>query len=166
MPSSGYKRPLKTLKAIAAKGYLAIESREVLRSGSHSTALPDQAKSLTADQARALAMLHTMRGYSEALLHGVTGSGKTEVYLQAIAPLLLAQRSVLVLVPEIGLTPQLTDRFRSRFGEKSVRVPQRAFRRRALRHLATNADRRRANHYWHSFSRLCAFAQSRHDYFR
>ncbi|NER07132.1 MAG: primosomal protein N', partial [Okeania sp. SIO3C4] len=55
---------------------------------------------------------------SQVLLHGVTGSGKTEVYLQAIAPILKSGKSALVLVPEIGLTPQLTDRFRARFGKK------------------------------------------------
>lgn len=108
----------KTLKAIATKGYLVIEPREVLRSGAHSAALPDRPKVLTADQAKALAVLHQMSGYSEALLHGVTGSGKTEVYLQAIAPVIQVKKSALVLVPEIGLTPQLTDRFRSRFGDR------------------------------------------------
>ncbi|MEL6552187.1 MAG: primosomal protein N' [Cyanobacteria bacterium J06621_11] len=108
----------KTLKKIAALGYLVIEPREVLRVGSHSQAQPDEAKSLTADQAQALATLRQMQGYEEALLHGVTGSGKTEVYLQAIAPILAAKKSALVLVPEIGLTPQLTDRFRSRFGQQ------------------------------------------------
>ena len=108
----------KTLRAIAAHGYLTVEPREILRVSSHSTAQPDRPKALTADQANALSTLQQMTGYGEALLHGITGSGKTEVYLQAIAPLLAAQKSALVLVPEIGLTPQLTDRFRSRFGEQ------------------------------------------------
>ncbi len=112
------KTTSKTLQKIAAGGYLVIEPREVLRASSHSTAERDQPKALTDDQARSLQSLHRLQGYSEALLHGVTGSGKTEVYLQAIAPVLKAQQSALVLVPEIGLTPQLTDRFRSRFGDK------------------------------------------------
>ena len=51
------------------------------------------------------------------LLHGVTGSGKTEVYLRAIEACLRAERGALVLVPEIALTPQLIARFRSRFGD-------------------------------------------------
>ncbi len=54
-------------------------------------------------------------GFSVALLEGVTGSGKTEVYLQWIQRLLDDQRQVLVLVPEIGLTPQTLKRFRQRF---------------------------------------------------
>ena len=107
-----------TLQRLAAKGYLTIESRERLRVGSHSQALADRPKSLTADQQRALAVLNKLTDYAQILLHGVTGSGKTEVYLQAIVQRLQAGTSVLVLVPEIGLTPQLTDRFQARFGKQ------------------------------------------------
>ena len=52
------------------------------------------------------------------LLHGVTGSGKTEVYMQAMAQILKNGKSVIVLVPEISLTPQTTSRFIGRFGER------------------------------------------------
>ena len=52
------------------------------------------------------------------LLHGVTGSGKTELYLQAIDRVLQQGRSAICLIPEIALTPQTIDRFRARFGER------------------------------------------------
>ena len=67
-------------------------------------------------QAEALATLRAGSGFRPCLLEGVTGSGKTEVYLQAIADCLAAGRQALVLVPEIGLTPQALQRFRSRLG--------------------------------------------------
>ncbi|MBG1267076.1 primosomal protein N', partial [Nostoc sp. WHI] len=107
-----------TLKAIAQKGYIVIEEREVLRTEQGPVLAQDQPKSLNTAQANALATIQTLDGFAQVLLHGVTGSGKTEVYLQAIAPLLNQGKSALVLVPEIGLTPQLTDRFRARFGNK------------------------------------------------
>ena len=107
-----------TLKALAAKGYLILEEREVLRQPNQPQLGADRPKLLTPDQQTALTALVAVKGYETLLLHGVTGSGKTEVYLQAIAPRLDQGQSALVLVPEIGLTPQLTDRFRQRFGER------------------------------------------------
>ena len=106
-----------TIEALRQKGCVVIEYREKLRLATDQ-AIRDRAKSLTAAQAEALTTLRGLNGFAIALLHGVTGSGKTEVYLQAIAPILAQGQSALVLVPEIGLTPQLTDRFRARFGKK------------------------------------------------
>jgi primosomal protein N' (replication factor Y) len=70
---------------------------------------------LTADQRGALRALGA--GGPGFLLHGVTGSGKTEVYLQAVADTLASGRNAIVLVPEIALTPQTVHRFESRFGD-------------------------------------------------
>ena len=107
------------LKNIADKGYIAIVNKEKLRFEQELGIFQqEQAKVLTTDQAVALETINQISGFAQVLLHGVTGSGKTEVYLQAIEQILAQSRSVLVLVPEIGLTPQLTDRFRSRFGDK------------------------------------------------
>ena len=71
---------------------------------------PDQLAVVTAVRAERAA------GFRAYLLHGVTGSGKTEVYLRLIADELAANRQTLLLVPEIGLTPQLVGRLRARFG--------------------------------------------------
>jgi primosomal protein N' (replication factor Y) (superfamily II helicase) len=77
-------------------------------------ALPE----LTPDQLAVVAAIRAERaaGFRAYLLHGVTGSGKTEVYLRLIADELAANRQTLLLVPEIGLTPQLVARLRARFG--------------------------------------------------
>ncbi|HEY9597271.1 MAG TPA: DEAD/DEAH box helicase, partial [Cyanophyceae cyanobacterium] len=107
-----------TIKKLEEKGYVVIQPREVLRSAAEPAIAQDKPKTLTASQAEALQVITSLDGFAQALLHGVTGSGKTEVYLQAIAPILHQGKSALVLVPEIGLTPQLTDRFRARFGHK------------------------------------------------
>jgi primosomal protein N' (replication factor Y) len=107
-----------TLKTLAVKGCLVIQPREVLRTETGIATGSDLPKPLTLDQAAALAQINELSGFAQVLLHGVTGSGKTEVYLQAIAPVLRRGQSALVLVPEIGLTPQLTDRFQTRFGSK------------------------------------------------
>ena len=82
--------------------------------------VPDAPLTPTADQRKALEMLEEMRrdpaGPHVQLLYGNTNSGKTEVYLQAIARTLELGRSAIVLVPEISLTPQTVRRFRARFG--------------------------------------------------
>ena len=75
---------------------------------------------LTSDQALALAAIRQAPAGGSLLLWGVTGAGKTEVYLQAAAAELQAGRSVLLLTPEIGLIPQLLDRCRRRFGARVV----------------------------------------------
>ncbi|MDQ2097867.1 MAG: primosomal protein N' [Tychonema bourrellyi B0820] len=106
------------VKALEQKGSVVIDQREVLRGDRGIAQIPDAPKTLTHFQAQALAFINTFSGFRQVLLHGVTGSGKTEVYLQAIAPILASGKSAIVLVPEIGLTPQLTDRFRARFGEQ------------------------------------------------
>ena len=80
---------------------------------------PDEPPALTGDQADALAAVEAaMAGGGMLLLHGVTGSGKTEVYLRAIASARERGRGSIVLVPEIALTPQLLARLRARLGER------------------------------------------------
>lgn len=106
------------IQKLVDNGYVAIEKRERLRLLSTTEMARDQAKTLTITQSKAVDTLKKLKGFNQVLLHGVTGSGKTEVYLQAIAPILAEGKSVLILVPEIGLTPQLTDRFKARFGNK------------------------------------------------
>lgn len=73
--------------------------------------------SLTEEQKNALETIME-QDEKPVLVHGVTGSGKTEIYLQAIGKVIEMGKQAIVLVPEISLTPQMTDRFISRFGGK------------------------------------------------
>ncbi|MBB6258588.1 primosomal protein N' (replication factor Y) [Xanthomonas arboricola] len=77
---------------------------------------PGSGPQLNDEQQAAADAIRAQSGFATYLLDGVTGSGKTEVYLQAIADCLAAGRQALVLVPEIGLTPQTLGRFRARLG--------------------------------------------------
>ncbi|HST43934.1 MAG TPA: primosomal protein N' [Luteimonas sp.] len=77
---------------------------------------PEPGPPLNPEQQRAVDGILSSAGFAAWLLDGVTGSGKTEVYLHAIADCLARGRQALVLVPEIGLTPQMLARFRARLG--------------------------------------------------
>jgi primosomal protein N' (replication factor Y) len=113
-----------TLRRLEARGLIA--TREVERRRRHSSpgvgAVRDGVE-LTGDQRAALgAIVAALPGPQGSagrsfLLHGVTGSGKTEIYLEASREALARGRGAIVLVPEIALTPQTMDRFRRRFGD-------------------------------------------------
>jgi primosomal protein N' (replication factor Y) (superfamily II helicase) len=109
------------VKALVTAGLVATEKRDIAAGPPidlRALAAPASALAPTPDQAAALAEITAAQGFQAFLLHGVTGSGKTEVYLQAIAAARAADKGALVLVPEIALTPQLAARFRARFGEE------------------------------------------------
>jgi len=111
-----------TLKALAAKGVVTIAPRVARRDPLAGRAvMRTKPLTLNPEQAHALEMICAPAGTVPTrpiLLHGVTGSGKTEIYLQAIARELAAGRGAIVLVPEISLTPQTVRRFAGRFGDQ------------------------------------------------
>jgi primosomal protein N' (replication factor Y) len=93
-------------------------TRRNARPAAVSAALPPPA--LTDEQRVAVEAIDPAAGFSAHLLHGVTGSGKTEVYLRLVERALAAGRQVLLMVPEINLTPQLEGRVRARFPDTGV----------------------------------------------
>ena len=113
--------PIKTLQR---KGLIRAQSQR-LQTPQYSAAPVKREKHLVlnADQHKALSVIveaMNARQHRTVLVHGVTGSGKTEVYIQAIQEVIRFGRQAIVLVPEISLTPQTVERFRSRFGEVAV----------------------------------------------
>lgn len=130
--SRGFGAVGSTLKALAAKGAVTVERRRRMRgmedgasragapAGGAAAPAPTAAPQLTEGQQAAVAAIEAARAAGDGrvvLVDGVTGSGKTEVYLQAIERTLAEGRRAIVLVPEISLTPQTVARFRGRFGD-------------------------------------------------
>jgi primosomal protein N' (replication factor Y) len=112
--------PAAALRALAARGFARVHRRGAPRDVLGAPLEGARRVDLTADQARALAPITSAIRKREPctfLLHGVTGSGKTEIYLRAVAAALDAGRRALVLVPEITLTHQILARLRGRFGD-------------------------------------------------
>lgn len=106
------------IAALVKKGVLVEANREYFRDPfTGHEADPTEPLPLLPEQKNALDAINGLEKGSVLLLHGVTGSGKTEVYMQAIAQVLESGGGAIVLVPEISLTPQTTDRFRGRFGD-------------------------------------------------
>jgi len=111
-----------TVKKLRELGLVTVEERDAIRDPFFmESILRDTELAPTAPQQVAMdalaAALAPEKGATTFLLHGVTGSGKTEVYLRAIAEAKQLGRGTIMLVPEIALTPQLVSRFRARFGD-------------------------------------------------
>ncbi|HWI49571.1 MAG TPA: DEAD/DEAH box helicase, partial [Rummeliibacillus sp.] len=111
---------LAVLNAVVEKGAAQYFQEEVYRDPFAKDANKSIALALTDEQDTALTQILKSMKEKQAttfLLHGVTGSGKTEIYLQAIQEAIDNGQEAIVLVPEISLTPQMTERFRARFGD-------------------------------------------------
>lgn len=118
MPLSQAKKThsASVVKALLDKSLAAVESRVPALGQWQQQIVLGNKKRANPEQAIAIASINQAQCFTSFLLEGVTGSGKTEVYLQVIEEVVLRGKQVLILVPEIGLTPQTVTRFEQRFG--------------------------------------------------
>lgn len=117
--AAAVKDPNEALKKLAADGLITMSDEETLRTPGGFFAQPEDPRfTLTTGQEEALdEILPCLKGKGgRFLLHGVTGSGKTEVFMAAVRNVLALGKSAIILVPEIALTPQMVAWFRGRFG--------------------------------------------------
>ncbi len=104
------------LKTLQTKGWIEqIDRKPIAKNWEMYVESNDEKPKLNEEQSVAIAAVNNHPNYGCFLLEGVTGSGKTEVYLNMIKPILDQGKQALVLVPEIGLTPQTINRFKRRF---------------------------------------------------
>lgn len=106
---------LSALKALQDKALIEVFQHQPSAERDWTFAIGSEPLQLNPEQALAVAAIGAAQRPQPYLLEGVTGSGKTEVYLQAMAEVLRKGKQVLVIVPEIGLTPQTLRRFQKRF---------------------------------------------------
>lgn len=105
------------IKTLEKNGHIEITEEKIQRNPfANRKRNPDKPLKLTEEQQEAFNRIKDSK-FNEFLIYGVTGSGKTEIYLQLIANVLKNGKSAIVLVPEISLTPQMVDRFSNRFGD-------------------------------------------------
>lgn len=105
-----------SVNTLLKKGILKETEREIYRLELDNESYNDKNHDLNLNQKKVVELIENNRQYPKTfLLHGVTGSGKTEIYMKIIEDLLKTHKTSIVLVPEISLTPQMISRFKSRF---------------------------------------------------